>query len=524
MASHAAALAPSESLLDRPLAAGHPDRLAAIGRLLGLDPPAIDRARVLEIGCGAGGNLLPMAERHPAASFVGIDESRWHAATAQLAANELGLTNVEFPTFGILDIGPQLGTFDYIFFRGDFARLPAAAQDRVLAVCRAGLNANGLAYLGYRTQPGSLWRGVVGELATVGVAPDASADNRVAHARRMLRLTLDALAIDTTAYSRLLKLEAETAASASDRSLLQEYLTQSGESLLLPDFVERAAELQLHYLADAQWEIVSSADFGPAVTTSLEEMAGDRAARQRRLDLLGDVELHQSIVARQTVESVRFIPERLRGMYLAGALGHEATIEELQSAEPVQFTVRDGAVTSKTQPVVKLALAALASAWPRAIAYDELVRQITTLLAASGGPTRLPAEEQAALAESLLDCVGHAWIDVYTERDRFVTMISSRPLASRWARVQSSAVDWATNLRHESVDLDEISRTVLGYLDGQHDRDMLLSCLFECTRQGRLSIMRDGIPVVPTHAGDVILAQALDQSLARIAAAQLLVA
>lgn len=524
MASQAAALAVTDSLLERPLAAGHPDRLAAIGRLLGLDPPAIERARVLEIGCGAGGNLLPMAERNPAASFVGIDESRWHAATAQLAANELGLSNVEFPTIGIRDVSSQLGTFDYIFFRGDFARLPAKLQDKVLAVCHAQLNASGLAYLGYRALPGSIWRRVVGELTAIGVASEASADERVAHARRMLRLAIDALSTDASSYGRLLNHVAEAAAAAADRGLLHEYMKLEGDALLLADFVERAAQHQLHYLADAQWEIVSGADLSPAVTASLEEVAGDRAARQRRLDLLTDVELHQSIVARQAVESIRFIPERLQGTYLAGPLDHVATLEELQNAGPVQFTVRDSTVISRTEPVVKLALAAIASASPRSVAYDELVRQIGQLLAASGGPSTLAPEDRTVLAENLLDCVGQGWIDVHTDRDRFVTTISARPLASRWARVQSSAVDWATNLRHEAVDLDQISRHVLVYLDGQHDRGMLLNRLLDSISQGRLSIMKDGLPVVPTQAGDAILEQALDQSLTRIAAAQFLIA
>ncbi len=225
-----------------------------------------------------------------------------------------------------------------------------------------------------------------------------------------------------------------------------------------------------------------------------------------------------------STESVRFIPERIHGTYLAGPLEHGATLAELQSAEPVQFTVRDGAVISKTQPVIKLALAALASAWPRAVAYDELVRQITTLLAENRGPTTLPAEDRTALAECLFDCLGHAWIDVHTDRDRFVTTISPRPLASRWARVQATAVGWVTNLRHESVDLDELSRIVLSYLDGQHDRGTLLNLLLDAVRQGRLSMMKDGIPAIPNHTGDAILNQALDQSLTRIAAAQLLIA
>ena len=44
-----------------------PGQLAAIGYLFGLDTPEVATARVLEIGCGAGGNLIPFAAAHPRA-------------------------------------------------------------------------------------------------------------------------------------------------------------------------------------------------------------------------------------------------------------------------------------------------------------------------------------------------------------------------------------------------------------------------------------------------------------------------
>jgi hypothetical protein len=53
----------------------HPDRLATLGLLFGLTPTPIDRCRVLEMGCSAGGNLIPMAATLPHSEFVGIDFS-----------------------------------------------------------------------------------------------------------------------------------------------------------------------------------------------------------------------------------------------------------------------------------------------------------------------------------------------------------------------------------------------------------------------------------------------------------------
>jgi hypothetical protein len=44
-----------------------PGRIAVIAHLLGLDTPEVSTARVVEIGCAAGGNLIPFAAEHPQA-------------------------------------------------------------------------------------------------------------------------------------------------------------------------------------------------------------------------------------------------------------------------------------------------------------------------------------------------------------------------------------------------------------------------------------------------------------------------
>jgi tRNA G46 methylase TrmB len=60
-----------------------PERLATIGTLLGMKAPAVATARVLELGCSGGGNLIPLAERFPEVSFVGIDASGRQVEEAQ---------------------------------------------------------------------------------------------------------------------------------------------------------------------------------------------------------------------------------------------------------------------------------------------------------------------------------------------------------------------------------------------------------------------------------------------------------
>lgn len=47
--------------LTRPRRATHPDSFAVVATLMGMTPAPVTACRVLELGCGTGGNLTPMA-------------------------------------------------------------------------------------------------------------------------------------------------------------------------------------------------------------------------------------------------------------------------------------------------------------------------------------------------------------------------------------------------------------------------------------------------------------------------------
>ena len=53
----------------------HPDHLATVAHIFGLQAVPAERSRVLELGCARGGNLIPLAATMPESRFVGVDLS-----------------------------------------------------------------------------------------------------------------------------------------------------------------------------------------------------------------------------------------------------------------------------------------------------------------------------------------------------------------------------------------------------------------------------------------------------------------
>ena len=119
-----------------PFVESHPSNLQTIATVLGLDPPAIETARVLELGCATGGNIVPMAAALPGATFVGIDYSPRQIEEARGFANAVGASNLRLELRSILDIDRDFGTFDYIIAHGVFSWVPPDVQDKILRICR----------------------------------------------------------------------------------------------------------------------------------------------------------------------------------------------------------------------------------------------------------------------------------------------------------------------------------------------------------------------------------------------------
>src|SRR6185312_6025491 len=122
---------------DDPYPSSHPGHLAVVAILAGLTPAPVESCRVLEVGCARGGNLIPMAVGLPGSSFLGIDSSAGQVAAARSAIEALGLENVAIECRNLVDLGDELGSFDYIIAHGVYSWVDAEARGRILGILAA---------------------------------------------------------------------------------------------------------------------------------------------------------------------------------------------------------------------------------------------------------------------------------------------------------------------------------------------------------------------------------------------------
>ena len=85
----------------------HPNRLATVAFLRGMQPAPIDRCRVLELGCGAGSNLIGMAFQLPASEFIGLDLAQRPIHSGQSCVKELGLKNITLHWMDVCEATPE---------------------------------------------------------------------------------------------------------------------------------------------------------------------------------------------------------------------------------------------------------------------------------------------------------------------------------------------------------------------------------------------------------------------------------
>jgi len=134
----------------RPYPDTHPDRLATIGILFGMTPAPIDRCRVLEVACGDGANLLPMAYALPGSSFLGFDLASAPVEAGRRMALQLGLANLTLETRDLNRFREDAGSFDYIIAHGLYSWIPASLREALLALIASHLAPAGIAFVSYR--------------------------------------------------------------------------------------------------------------------------------------------------------------------------------------------------------------------------------------------------------------------------------------------------------------------------------------------------------------------------------------
>lgn len=133
-----------------------PAVVAVAAALAGLDATHPAEARILEIGCCSGHNLIPLAMRWPESRFTGVDLSERGIAAARELAAIAGLGNIAFHAGDIRDFRREGEGFDFIIAHGFFSWVEDEVKLAMLDFCRENLASNGVAVVSFNVTAG--WR------------------------------------------------------------------------------------------------------------------------------------------------------------------------------------------------------------------------------------------------------------------------------------------------------------------------------------------------------------------------------
>jgi SAM-dependent methyltransferase len=416
-----------------PFAQTHPDRLATVATLFGLHPAHPASCRLLELGCGDGGNLVPMAYALPDSGFCGVDLSPRAIAHAEELRDALSLANVELHRADLTAL-PELGTFDYVVAHGVYSWIAPAARDALLAACREHLAPGGIAYVSYDVMPGGHVREITRQILRWHLRGVDDPGERIAGARRLLRALADSGSE-----------QAARALEQGDPALYHDELAPHHEAFLFTDFVGHARRHGLDFLAEADVFEMHASGLPP------EYADGGVIAREQYLDFFKGRMFRQTLLCREGAERREPSGAVVRGML---ASTPARPVGEVGPGK-VEFRGPRGATITTDHDAVKAALVALGDAWPGAVPVAEV--------------------DGDAVCEALLRAHAVNLVQLHVWAPEIATAPSERPVASALARVQAAAGPRITNLRHGSIEVpDDLGRRLITLLDGTRDRAALL--------------------------------------------------
>ena len=481
---------PYESL---PLRVTHPDSIVVQCRLKGLDAPDPRRARVLEIGCATGGNLLPMAVALPEATFVGVDISPEQINTGQRVQKELGIRNVELRAESITDARFAPGSFDYVLCHGVWSWVPEVVQRSILAVCARVLSPDGVAYVSYNTYPGWHLRGMVRDMLLWRTRGIDDPGERIRTSREFVAFLHENARDRDTAFAKFLGEEAQLLDKASDTYVFHEHLEANNRPVWFHEFVAAAAGHGLQFVGEALPEDALALE--PQVESRLAGLSSDPLAREQYVDFLHNRTFRRSLLCRTEARIDRSPrPDPITSLWLGSPLRPEQGSVD-GTSDAVETFVGPGALRlSVGHPWLKTAFSLLGQRWPELTPYADLAAEIDRRRGVAPAP-----DEANELLAALRHCHAGGVLKLENRQSIAVRTPGVRPFASPLARWMARSTARVCSLRHELVELRDVDRQVLLLLDGTRDRGALAVALRRLAAEAGLRFP-NGIDVAVTES------------------------
>jgi SAM-dependent methyltransferase/methyltransferase-like protein len=511
----------------RPCPHLHPANLAMVARLLGQPPPELRGARVLELGCGTGTNLIPMAEDLPEAEFVGVDLAAKQIEICQRQADALGLRNVTFRAMDLREVTPALGTFDYILAHGMYCWVPAPVREQILRVCGEQLSERGLAFISYNTYPGWRMTGALRDLLLFHLGPVQGLTDPAARAAGVeagLDLLIEGVTERSNSGARFLQGYAQRykehlrgLGPLRDSALHHDILGDVNEPVYFRDFAAHAAKHGLSFLSESPPALSMPVGTPEKVKAALGQLCKSDEDMEQYADFLQMRSFRQSVLRRAGGAPRSLRPEHLVGLHVRACLrpaSGRLDGRALATTRVERFLGPEGASISSNHPVSKAALCELAERWPASLEFTALLQAARARLGGRSAPAAVDLAGTSADAQELGGLILRALLtsgrnDLIflradgpaVARNATAAAAAERPVARPLCRLEALSGPLLTNLYHEAVLLTPLQRLIVPLLDGTRDRRALLAVLTRLAEEGTLEVERGGKQVSAAQRG-----------------------
>lgn len=497
----------------------HPNRLAGMAKVFGVDAPSPSTARVLELGSADGSNLFPMAEQLPGASFLGIDYSGKQVEAGRKAIEAAGLKNVQLRHQDILDFPLTEGKFDYIIVHGVFSWVPEPVREKILAICSSCLSDKGVAFISYNALPGWNMRKSLRDMMLFHTAGITDPVTRVSQARALLKFLAESVPADRSAYGLLLKSELEIISKVSDNYLLHDYMEEENTAFYFHQFMGKAMQHGLQYLSESSLSHMLASNFPENVAKTLSQL-GQIMAQEQYMDFVRNRMFRQTLLCKASTPVLRNISaDRLKGCSFQSLLLPLTGPVDLKAGVPLNCPTASGQQIATTDPFLKAVFSILVESTTSAPSFAELLAaasakakpHVTT-------PARdRAAVEEATLAANLLNLYSRGLLEVLGEPVRCDLTVPAKPALSAYARYQALNARTLTNRLHMAIPADGLGRVVAAQCDGTRTPAQLVDFAVAETKAGRLNVTQDNKPVTDEKKMREILSAQVNTALSSLA-------
>ncbi|GAB1430820.1 class I SAM-dependent methyltransferase [Ignavibacteria bacterium] len=479
----------------------HPSRLAAVAILHGVDAPDSQNCRVLELGCSDGGNLLNIAYTLPDAECVGIDYAPVHITAAERSVAALNLKNCRFYTADILNLPQNLGSFDYIITHGVYSWVPPDVQQAIMRIYAELLTPHGIGYISYNAYPG--WHGyrMIREVLESGIPPTADIYERIGASRTFLQDVKQIGGSDNTAYSAVVNSTSDSFGRSNDAYLGHEYFEDDNTPSYFHEFIEKARNNGLEYVAEAFSQGTQLHNAPERVLQEISNRASDRIEREQWLDFFIGRQFRKTLLCKAESNSPHELDNsNFKRLYIGSSL---TRTDDSPEGVP-QYAAPNGLVIGSGNPTLARAIAYLAECNPLPVTFSNLLRK-------SGSSSNVESDEETIIAlcrQCYDDMLGY----FYDGPTLAVAKAGAYPKISDVARLQALSGNVASTLHHSAAQFDEpVPLILLRNADGTRSQDELFDLLKGSLEREEFKLAdENGNPLATGTETDEILRVALE--------------